>query len=103
MATAMITVHWLGSVASAAIETARSSEGIESMTSTARMTTESTQPPKAPAIVPRVSPPVRPMSVAKTPTMSVCWLPTSSRESRSRPDSSAPSGWPGSGPGTGLA
>ena len=37
-AIAMITVHWLGWRASAAIESASSSDGIESSTSTTRMT-----------------------------------------------------------------
>ena len=46
---AMMTVHWLGRDARAAIETASSSEGIDSMTSTMRITSESTQPLKAPA------------------------------------------------------
>ena len=102
IAMAMMTVIWLGRGASAAIDMASSSDGMESITSTTRMTNESTQPPKAPASVPRVSPPIRPSTVAPTPTMSVCWAPTSSRESRSRPRLSAPSGKPGSGRGIGL-
>ncbi len=101
-ATAMMTVSWLGRAAIAAIENASSSEGIESSTSTTRMTRASTQPPNAPARMPRVRPPVRPKTVATTPTMRVCWLPTRRRESRSRPTSSVPSGKPGCGPGTGL-
>ena len=40
--------------------------------------------------------------MARTPTISVCWLPTMSRERKSRPLSSAPSGKPGSGPGIGF-
>ena len=99
VAMAMMTVHCDGFGASAAIETASSSEGIDSMTSTTRMTRESTQPPKAPARVPRAMPPMSPKSVAKTPTMSVWRAPTSSRDSRSRPNSSDPSGKPGIGPG----
>ncbi len=45
---ATMTVHWLGRGARAAIETASSSDGIESMTSTVRITNESIQPPNAP-------------------------------------------------------
>ncbi len=55
-----MTVTWLGFGARAAMETASSSDGIESMTSTARMTNESTQPPRAPASVPSVMPPTSP-------------------------------------------
>ncbi len=91
-AIAMITVHWLGLDASAAIEKASSSPGIDSITSTIRITRESIQPPRAPARVPSVTPPTSPKRVAMTPTSNVCWLPTSSRDSRSRPRSSPPSG-----------
>ena len=99
---ATMTVHWLGRGASAAIETASSSDGIESMTSTVRITNESIQPPNAPAMMPSVMPPMKPKTVAKTPTMRVWRLPTSRRESMSRPRLSAPSGKPASGPGMGL-
>ena len=44
----------------AEIEKASSRLGIESMTSTMRMMTASTTPPKAPARVPRTRPPDRP-------------------------------------------
>jgi hypothetical protein len=81
---------------------ASSSDGIDSITSTIRITNESTQPPNAPARMPSTSPPISPNMVARTPTMRVCRLPTSSRDSRSRPRLSAPSGKPSSGPGTGL-
>ena len=43
--TARITVNWLGRANIAAIENASSSDGSDSMTSTRRMTIESTQPP----------------------------------------------------------
>ena len=68
MAMAMMSVIWLGRGARAAIDMASSSEGMASITSTIRITNESTQPPNAPARVPSVSPPARPNTVATTPT-----------------------------------
>ena len=100
--TARITVNWLGFANIAAIENASSSDGSESMTSTMRMTTESTQPPSAPASVPRINPPARPIRVAPTPTINVCCEPTSRRDRKSRPCRSPPSGWPGCGGGISL-
>jgi hypothetical protein len=91
----MITVYSLGLANNAPMETASSRPGIDSMTSTARMTTESTQPPNAPARVPSTRPPLNPMIVASTPTSNVCWDPISIRDSRSRPTWSPPSGCPG--------
>ena len=80
------------------MDIASSSQGIDSITSTIRMTTESTQPPKAPARC-RGRAAREAAKVARTPTISVWRLPMSSRESRSRPFGSPPSGWPGWGPG----
>ena len=44
---------------------------------------------------PRISPPISPIRVAKTPTSRVCRAPTINRENRSRPWVSPPSGKPG--------
>ena len=80
---------------SSEIDTASSSDGIDSITSTIRITTVSTQPPNAPAVMPRINPPVSPIRVAKTPTSRVCRLPNTMREKKSRPNVSPPSGNPG--------
>ena len=70
-AMATMTVHWLGRGASAAIETASSSDGIDSMTSTVRITNESIQPPNAPAMMPERHAADEAEAVAKTPTIRV--------------------------------
>ena len=93
----MITLVRFGLLNSTPIEMASSRLGIESITSTIRMITVSTQPPKAPARMPRISPPISPISVARMPTSSVCRLPTIILDSRSRPWVSPPSGKPGCG------
>ena len=90
----MITLVRLGLVNSTPIEIASSRLGIDSITSTMRMTTVSTQPPNAPASMPRIRPPTSPISVAKMPTSSVCRAPTIILDSRSRPWVSPPSGKP---------
>ena len=97
IATAMITLVRFGLVNSTPIEIASSRLGMDSMTSTIRMMTVSTQPPNAPASMPRISPPISPISVARMPTSSVCLAPTIIRENRSRPWVSPPSGKPGCG------
>ncbi len=103
IAMARMTVHWDGLAKIAAMENAISSEGIESITSTTRITAESTQPPMPPARMPRVRPPSKPPKVASTPTIRVCCDPTINLDSRSRPAKSAPRGKPSWGGGTGLA
>ena len=93
----MITLVRFGLVNSTPIEMASSRLGMDSMTSTIRMMTVSTQPPNAPARMPRISPPISPIRVARMPTSRVCRAPTIIRESRSRPWVSPPSGKPGCG------
>ncbi len=95
MPTAMITLVRFGLVNSTPIEIASSRLGMESMTSTIRISTVSTQPPNAPASSPMMSPPIRPIRVAMTPTSSVCLAPTTKREKKSRPWVSPPSRKPG--------
>jgi hypothetical protein len=101
MATAVITVHWLGLAASAAMEIASSSDGTDSRMSVKRIRMLSAQPPRAPAAPPMIIPATRPIRVAITPTISDCREPTMSRLSRSRPFSSVPSGKPSRG-GSGV-
>src|SRR4051812_15383747 len=76
--------------------------GIDSRMSTNRMTTVSTQPPKAPATTPNVMPTITPSTVALTPIISDCREPQINRDSRSRPRLSTPSGNPSWLPGMWL-
>ncbi len=99
IATAMITVVCDGLAASAATEIASSRLGIASSTSVTRISTVSTQPPNAPATVPITTPTASPISVASTPTSSVCCEARIIREKKSRPSWSLPSGKPSCGPG----
>ena len=74
-----------------ASEIAKSRNGIESITSTARANNVSTMPPKKPAISPTTVPMSTVRSVAITPTSSEMREPYAIRTRRSRPWSSVPS------------
>ena len=86
----------------AAIDTASRSDGTESMMSTMRMMSVSTQPPNMPHRKPSSMPPVRPIAVDTTPMMSVARAPQISFDSTSPPKRSSPSGNPGTSPIPGM-
>ena len=64
--------------------------GSARITSIRRMITSSTQPPTYPDTAPNTTPKARQMTVATRPTISETRAPMISRDSRSRPSSSAP-------------
>jgi hypothetical protein len=69
----------------AAMDTARSSDGTDSMRSTRRIAERSTQPPNQPATRPSRTPPARPSRVDSTPTSSEARAPQMSLLSTSPP------------------
>ncbi len=97
-AMAIISEYWFWP-SSTEMLIAISRPGIDSMMSTNRITTVSTHPPKAPASTPSAMPTTTPSTVATTPISSDCRDPQISRDSRSRPRLSTPSGKPSWAPG----
>ncbi len=76
----------------------RNRSGSDSMRSTSRMRTLSSQPRKKPASPPTSTPSSKATTVASAPTASDTRPPASTRVRVSRPSSSVPIGWPSEGP-----